>query len=212
MRIEAEPFDYDVPTWRAYDQAKLAALGTPEPATTELAGRGLPDTAGEHFVRIAERELEKGDLPECGKAAFLGQVWDGFHNTYWLGLTDGTVRMSYGRQGEPAHHVKQINTSIAALQAVLAVYEAHISAESNDLEERAREDLINQTVIHAVAADAEAFADEESWWSRTFLEIEFSSARILFGEKSLFQLVTQDAAGRWGLDHPGYEDDEQPES
>ncbi|WP_425394897.1 SUKH-4 family immunity protein [Actinospica robiniae] len=101
-----------------------------------------------------------------------------------------------------------MNTSVTALQAVLAVYEAYVSAESDDLEQQAREDLINQTVIHAVAADPSAFTDDENWWSQTFLEIEFSSARILLGEQSLFQLVTQDAAGRWGVDHPGYEDDE----
>lgn len=208
MRIEAEPFDYNLPTWRPYDFGRLASLGAPETAKAALSDRGLPDAAGEHFVRVPERELEESDLPDCGKAAFLGQVWDGFNNTYWLSLADGTVWMRYGQHDEPAHHMKQINTSVTALQAVLAVYETYLSAEADELEEQAREDLINQTVIHAVAADPSAFTDEENWWSQTFLELEFSSARILLGEQSLFQLVTQDAAGHWGLDHPGYEDDE----
>lgn len=208
MRIEAEPFDYALPTWRPYDPARLAALGAPEPATAALTGRGLPDAAAEHFVRVPERELEEADLPECGKAAFLGQAWDGFNNTYWLSLADGTAWMRYGQHDEPAHHVKQINTSVTALQSILAVYEAYVTAESDDLEGQAREDLINQTVIHAVAADPSVFTDDANWWSQTFLEIEFSSARILLGEQSLFQLVTRDTAGRWGLDHPGYEDDE----
>ncbi|HEV2638915.1 MAG TPA: hypothetical protein VGX23_27470 [Actinocrinis sp.] len=72
----------------------------------------------------------------------------------------------------------------------------------------AREDLINQAVIHAVAADPEVFQDDENWWSQTFLEVEFSSARILLGDRSLFQLVTRDESGHWVLDHPGFEDGE----
>lgn len=208
MRIEAEPFDYAVPAWRPYDPDRLAALGAPGAALTALTGRGLPDGVFDHFVRVPERELEQADLPECGKAAFLGQVWDGSNNTYWLSLGDGSVWMRYGTPDEPVDHMKRINTSVEALQSVLAVYEAYVRTESADLDVQQREGLINQTVIHAVAADPEVFADDENWWSQTFLEIEFSSAKILLGDRSLFQLVSRDASGRWGLDHPGYEDDD----
>jgi hypothetical protein len=210
-RIEAGPFDCRVstcPAWRPYDADRLSALDVPEQAATALSVRGLPDGAFEHFVRVPERELDVADLPECGKAAFLGQVWDGFNNTYWLDLGDGSVWMRYGGAEEPAHHTKRINTSVEALQSVLSVYEAYVRAESAHLDTTAREDLINQSVIHAVAADPEAFADDENWWPQTFLEIEFTSARILRGDRSLFQLVTRDDVGRWGLDHPGYEPDD----
>lgn len=207
MRIEAEPFDPSVPDWRPFDAARLSALGAPDLALAALVGRGLPDDAAEHFVRVPERELETADLPECGRAAFLGQVWDGYNNTYWLGLTDGAVWMRYGGRDEPVDHMNRINTSIVALQAVLAVFQAYADAESG-LEEQARENLIAQSVIHAVAADPEAFADEENWWPLTLQEIEFDSPRILLGERSLFELVSRDPRGRWGLDHPGYEDDD----
>jgi SUKH-4 immunity protein len=208
MRIEAEPFDYAVPAWRPYPAARIAELGAPEAVVAALTGRGLPDDAFDYFVRVPERELEEAELPECGKAAFLGQVWDGSNNTYWLALSDGAVWMRYGACDAPVHHVKRINTSVVALQSVLAVYEAYVSAESDDLEIEAREELINQTVIRAVAADPEVFEDDENWWSQTFLEVEFSSVKILLGDRSLFQLVSLDASGRWGLDHPGYEDED----
>ena len=212
MRIEAEPFDHAAPAWRAYDSgrlaalAALAALGAPEAATAALTGRGLPDDAFDHFVRVPERELAQADLPECGQAAFLGQVWDGSNNTYRLSLADGSVWMRYGGRDAPVDHMKRINTSVEALQAILAVYEAHARAESDEPGEQAREDLIDQAVVHAVAADPAVFADDENWWPQTLLEIEFSSPRILLGDRSLFQLVTRDSSGPWGLDHPGFED------
>lgn len=207
MRIEAEPLDRPAPTWRPYDADRLAALGTPESALDALTRRGLPEDVYEHFVRVPERELAEVDLPECGKAAFLGRVWDGFNNTYWLSLADGSVWMRFGGHDEPVHHMKRINTSVQALQAILTVYGAFQDAESGELDDQAREDLINQAVIHAVAADPDVFEDAENWWSVTFQEVEFNSARILLGDKSLFELVGRDASGRWGLDHPGYEDD-----
>lgn len=121
-------------------------------------------------------------------AAFLGQVWDGFDDTYWLSLADGSVWMRYGGHDAPVDHMKRINTSVEALQAILAVYEAYARAESDEPGEQAREDLIGQAVVHAVAADPGVFADDENWWPQTFLEIEFSSPRILLGDRSLFQL------------------------
>jgi hypothetical protein len=209
MRIEAEPFDYSVPVWRPYDAARLREVGAPEAAAASLTGRGLPDNTLDIFVRVPERELAEADLPECGKAAFLAQAMDGFHNTYWLSLSDGSVWMRYGAADGPIDHMKRINTSVEALQSILAVLEAYGRAESGGLGIDAREDLINQTIIHAVAADPEVFEDDENWWSQTFLEIEFTSAKILLGdgERSLFQLVSRDGSGRWGLDHPGYEED-----
>jgi len=151
MRIDAEPFDYDVPSWRPYDADRLAALAAAASATATataatatataratatataaLTGRGLPDDACEHFVRVPDRELEEATLPECGRAAFLGRVWDGFHNTYWLSLADGSVWMRYGLNDGPVHHMKQINTSVESFRAILAVYEAYMRAESDD--------------------------------------------------------------------------------
>lgn len=208
MRLEADPFDYGQPAWSPYDAERLAALGASEAAAAALAGRGLPDGVFERFVRFPERELEEADLPECGKVAFLGHVWDGENISYWLSLTDGSVWMRYGSPDEPADHMKRISTSVEMLQSILAVYETYVRDESDDLDVAEREDLINQTIIHAVAADPVVFEDDENWWPQTFLEIEFTSAKILLGDQSLFQLVTRDAAGRWGLDHPGYEDDD----
>ena len=208
LRIEADPFDYGRPAWSPYDAERLVALGAPEAAAAALTGRGLPGGVFEHFLRVPERELEEADLPECGKAAFLGQVWDGEYNSYWLSLADGSVWMRYGSPDKPVHHMKRINTSAETLQSVLAVYEAYMRDEREDLSGPEREDLINRTVIHAVAADPAVFEDDENWWPQTFLEIEFTSAKILLGDRSLFELVTRDAAGHWGLDHPGYEDDD----
>jgi hypothetical protein len=214
MRIQAEPFDYSVPTWGPYDAGRLLALGAPAAAVAALTGRGLPDDAYEHFVRVPERELERAVLPECGSAVFLGHVWDGFNNTYWLSLTDGSVWMRYGQYRETLHHMKRINTSVEALQSILAVYLAFAAVESDRIigtEEH--EALIAQSVIRAVAADPEVFEEAENWWSLTFQEVEFSSARNLLGDRSLFELVDRDEDGRWGLEHPGYEaEDEQDEA
>jgi hypothetical protein len=207
MRIEAEPFDYSVPTWRPYDADRLRALGAPEAAVASLTGRGLPDDIG-RFVRAPERELAEADLPECGKAAFLGQVWDGFNNTYWLSLRDGSVWMRYGGEDdEPIDQMKRVNTSVEALQSILAVLEAYTRATPRGISVDAREDVINQTVIHAVAADPEVFEDGENWWSVTLQEIQGTSAQVLLGDRSLFRLVNRDESGRWGLDHPGFEYD-----
>jgi SUKH-4 immunity protein len=210
MRIQAEPFDYSVPTWRPYDAGRLAELGAPTAAVAALAGRGLPEDAYEHFVRVPERELERGVLPGCGDAAFLGHAWDGFNNTYWLSLTDGSVWMRYGQHDEPLHHVKRINSSVEALQSVLVAYLAFALPWSGRmLGTEEHEKLISQSVIHAVAADPTVFEDEENWWSLTFQEVEFSSARILLGDRSLFELVNRDEGGHWALDHPGYEDGDE---
>jgi hypothetical protein len=208
MRIEAEPFDYRVPAWRPYDADRLRGLGAPAAAVAALAGRGLPDDLHEQFVRVPERELELADLPECGTAAFLGQVWDGFNNTIWLGLGDGSIWMRYGGQDEPVDQMKRINTSVETLQSMLTVLDAYWRVESRHLDIDAREDLINQTVIHAVAADPEVFEDGENWWSMVFQEIEFSSAQIRLGDAlALCDLVSRDESGSWGLDHPGFEED-----
>ncbi len=206
MRIQAEPFDYSVPTWSPYDAGRLAGLGAPAAAVAALTGRGLPENADEHFVRVPERELEQAVLPECGDAAFLGHAWDGFNNTYWLCLTDSSVWMRYGQYQEPLDHMKRINSSVEALQSILAVYLAfEFNGSDRIVGTGEHEALINQSVIHAVAADPTMFEDDENWWSQTFQEIEFSSAKILIGERARFELVNRDEGGRWGLDHPGYE-------
>ena len=206
MRIQAEPFDYGVPTWSPYDAVRLAELGAPAAAAAALTGRGLPENAYEHFVRVPERELEQDVLPECGDAAFLGHAWDGFNNTYWLSLTDGSVWMRYGQYQEPPDHMMRINSSVGALQSILAVYLAFgFNGSDRIVGAEEHEALVNQSVIHAVAADPTVFEDDENWWSQTFQEIEFSSAKILLGERALFELVNRDEGGSWGLDHPGYE-------
>jgi hypothetical protein len=82
--------------WRPYDAGELVCVAVPEPAKAALTARGLPDNAYGHFVRVPERELEVAQLPECGRAAFLAHVEDGYNNTYWLSLTDGSVWMRYG--------------------------------------------------------------------------------------------------------------------
>jgi len=203
VRINAQPFGSPDLLWRPYDADRLAGIGAPVGAVAALTGRGLPDC--DQFGRVPERELEVAELPGCGRAAFLGQVWDGFNNSYWLGLADGRVWMRYGTWDEPDPGTKPINASVEALQSVLAVYAQFENEESDDQDDEEHEGLIIQTVIHPVAADPEAFEDGENWWPIVFQEVGFYSRRIMLGERDLFELVDRDTLGQWGVDHPGYE-------
>ncbi len=197
------------PLWRSYDVDELARVKVPEAAANALAARGLPDNAYEYFVRVPERELKVTELPMCGRAAFLGQHEDGWNNTYWLSLTDGSVWMRYGGRDEPVDHVKRINSSVPALQNMLDVYcafEADELEAEDDLQAHA--DLVCRTVLHAVSTEPELFADSENWWPRTFEEIGYSAPGILRGDKVLYEYVQRDRSGRWELNHPGYEEDD----
>jgi hypothetical protein len=122
-------------------------------------------------VCVPERELELTELPECGAAAFLAQNEDGYNNTYWLSLADGSVWMRYGVVGKPIHHVKLINVSVPKLRGMLEVWCALKAAEPSVEDERpAYERLVEETVLRAVSTEPEAFADSENWWPRTFEE------------------------------------------
>ena len=73
--------------------------------------------------------------------------------------------------------------------------------------EAAYDALVCRTIIRAVSAEPEAFADETNWWAVTFEEVEYSLQGILRGEEPLHELVRRNESGAWVLDHPGYEDE-----
>jgi hypothetical protein len=194
-----------------YNAERLAQIGAPADAAHALAEHGLPEDAYGWFERVPARELEVTELPECGRAAFLGQAIDGFHNTYWLSLSDGAIWMRYGQADEPVHHMKRINTSVHALHAMLEVFGSYAVADKSHDDEPALEQLVLSTIVRAVSVDPEVFQDDEGWWPLTFQEVEFELPRILLGNSSLTELVRQDESGQWVLDHPGYEDEDEDE-
>lgn len=195
-------------SWLAYDAERLARIGAPDSSVSALTGRGLPGSAHDLFVRVPARELQVADLPECGRAAFLAQAGDGYWNTYWLSLRDGSIVMRYGKQDEPVDHVKRINTSVTALQAVLEAWCDYKDSGLTPADGEAYEHLVINTITRAVSADPEAFHDEQAWWPTTFEEVEYTLPGILSGDRALYQLVRQDETGSWVLDHPGYEDED----
>lgn len=200
---------HEPPVWRPYDADTLARIAAPEAAVTALTGRGLPENAYQHFKRVPSRELEVADLPGCGPAAFLAQVEDGFNNTYWLSLSDGSVWMRYGQQDGPVEGARRINTSVPALQAVLdawCAFDGPRGSVAND--PPAYEQLLDTFVLDAVRADPGIYTDPEGWWPRTLEEAGFTGPRFLNGDKPLYEYVYRDETGNWVLDHPGYEDED----
>ena len=198
------------PLWRSYDVDALARIKVPEGAANALAGRGLPDDAYEYFVRVPERELKVTELPECGRAAFLGQHEDGWYNTYWLSLADGSVWMRYGGRDEPVDHVQRVNGSVPALQKMLDAFCAfEVDEFALEQDFQAYEDLVGRIVLRAVSAEPELFTDSENWWPRTFEEIGYTTPRMLRGDKVLYEYVQRNRSGHWELNHPGYEDDDE---
>jgi hypothetical protein len=195
-------------SWLTYDAEWLARIGAPDDAIAALARRGLPGDAYGWFVRVPTRELEVAELPECGRAAFLAEAIDGFWNSYWLSLADGSIWMRYGKRDEPVHHVKRINTSVHTLQEILGVWidykGSNVSPESD---EAAYENLVYKTLIRVVSLDPEVFMDEETWWARTFEEVGYTIPRVSLGDRPLYQYVRQDESGQWVLDHPGFEEE-----
>ncbi|MBR7828156.1 SUKH-4 family immunity protein [Actinospica sp. MGRD01-02] len=208
-RIDVISIPHEPPVWRPYDADTLARIAAPAAAAAALTGRGLPLNAHQHFNRDPQRELEIVRLPECGPAAFLAQVHDGFNNSYWLSLTDGSVWMRYGRQDGPVELAKPANTSVPALQAVLDAWCAFDGPRGAvDIDPRAYEHLLDTFVLDAVRADPEVYADPEGWWPRTVEEAGYTGPRFLNGDKALYEYVHRDETGTWVLDHPGYEDDD----
>ncbi|SDT81225.1 SUKH-4 immunity protein [Actinoplanes derwentensis] len=138
-------------------------------AASALISPGLPVDERKLFVRNSTRELESRSLDGCGSAAFLGQYEDGV-NTYWVSLRDGTVWMLFGYDDVP-QRVARINTSVTALQALLALWDEFIGSGVHE-DDDAYEGLVEDVLRRARQADPEMFDDEESWWSRVFEEVE----------------------------------------
>lgn len=200
---------HDAPEWRPYDPGELGRVAAPEAAVAALTGRGLPDNAYQHFNRVPQRELEVAPLPGCGPAAFLGRVEDGFNNTYWLSLRDGSVWMRYGRQDGPVEFAKRINTSVTALQAVLDAWCAFDGPRHGLGDDpRAYERLLDTFVLDAVRADPEIYTDPDGWWPITLQQVGYSGPRFLNGDEPLYEYAHRDESGAWVLDHPGYEDED----
>lgn len=210
MTLDVTDEGSNAPAWRPFDRASLERLGVPVSALDVLAGRGLPENAFEVYVRDPARELDVADLPECGRAVFLGRYTDEW-NTYWLRVADGSVWMRWGMLDQPAESTQRINTSVDSFQAVLGAWCDLKSAGIDESDEGAYEDAVAATVVCAVSADPEIFADGESWWPVFFEELEYTLPRTVAGNLPLFQLVRRDESGRWILEHPGYDEDAQPD-
>ena len=78
--------------------------------------------------------------------------------------------------------------------------------DENDYE--AYGEAVSAAVLQAVSSGPDAFTDDEGWWPNFFVELEFTLPNMLAGDVHLYQLVRQDEAGEWVLDHPGFEDEE----
>ena len=160
-----------------------------------LADRGLPHNVFEIFVRAPERELEVAELPGCGRAAILAQYIDDWI-IYWLGLADGSIWMTKGDPGQPAENIEKINTTVTGLQKVLAAWcDLKSSGITENNDPRAYEDLVAVTNIRAVSADPAIFEDEQGWWPVMLEELDYTLPRL--------------QSGRWVLDHPGYDEDDE---
>ncbi|MBO0819842.1 MAG: SUKH-4 family immunity protein [Nocardiopsaceae bacterium] len=156
--------------WLPYKQRKLEDLGLSESCAEALLGRGLPKDTHQMFVRNAKRELEIRDLPGCGRSAFLGQFEDGDH-TYWLCLSDESIWLLDGYDGDDEQETRWVNSSVTGLQGILAAWDDFMSSglsEDDDQYDRA----VSEATERAHQADLKAFEDDNSWWSLTFDEIE----------------------------------------
>ncbi|MFJ3176685.1 SUKH-4 family immunity protein [Streptomyces roseus] len=115
------------------------------------------------------RKLNVRDLPP-GRAAFLGAFEDGV-NTYWLLVDSGEVWMVRGYADDEDQRYGLVNSSIAGLQNVLAVWEAFACSGKSDADDD-YEDYVEDMSERARQCDQRVFEDEDSWWSRVFEEVE----------------------------------------
>jgi hypothetical protein len=158
--------------WLPYDASSLERLGLGDETASELGERGLPTDCNRMFVRVSARELEVRDLPP-GRAAFLGAFEDGV-NTYWLLIDSGEVWMVRGYEGDGNQQYGLVNSSVAGLQHVLAVWEAFVCSGKSE-EDDDYEDYVEGVIERARHGDPSAFEDEDSWWSRVFEEVELGA-------------------------------------
>ncbi|MFE0643773.1 SUKH-4 family immunity protein [Streptomyces sp. NPDC058877] len=155
--------------WLPYDADALREAGADDGVVEALSRRGLPTDCCRMFVRDPARELSVRVLAE-GRAVFLGAFEDGV-DAYWLLLDGGGVRMVRGRTGDAVQERGAVNSSIEGLQGVLRVWEDFVRSGRSD-DSDGYEDFVDEVVERARESDPEAFADEESWWSRVFEEVE----------------------------------------
>lgn len=120
-------------------------------------------------MRHSARELEVRDLPR-GRAAFRGAFEDGV-NTYWLLIESGEVWMVRGYEGAADQQYALVNSSVAGLQQVLAVWEAFTCSGKSNADDD-YEDYVEGLIERARLSDPSVFEDEEAWWSRVFEEVE----------------------------------------
>ncbi|MFJ6577038.1 SUKH-4 family immunity protein [Streptomyces sp. NPDC091368] len=155
--------------WLPYDAGSLTRQGVGGEVLSGLVERGLPADCCRMFVRDSGRELEVRSLPQ-GRAAFLGAFEDGV-NTYWLMIDSGAVWMVRGYDGDEDQQYALVNSSVAGLQSVLEVWEAFCGSGRSD-EDADYEEYVEDVLEQARRSDPGAFADDESWWSRVFEEVE----------------------------------------
>ncbi|MFF2996992.1 SUKH-4 family immunity protein [Streptomyces sp. NPDC057950] len=155
--------------WTLYDEGCLAGRGVQRETARLLVEQGLPTDCNRMFVRDPVRELEVRELP-VGQAVFLGAFEDGV-NSYWLAIGSGDVWMGRGHDGDADQQYTQVNSSIEGLVQVLRIWEAFVYSGKSD-EDDDYEHFAQDVIDQARRADPDAFADDESWWSRVFEEVE----------------------------------------
>ncbi|MFF0548608.1 SUKH-4 family immunity protein [Streptomyces sp. NPDC004311] len=154
--------------WLPYDEHRLATVGVRGRAARVLVEQGLPADCHRMFVRDRDRELAARELP-AGQAVFLGAFDDGV-NTYWLLTGSGEVWMVRGYDAAQEQY-GLVSTSVDHLVEVLRISEGFVHSGRSD-EDDDYEDWAAGVIERARRADPTVFADEDSWWSRVFEEVE----------------------------------------
>jgi hypothetical protein len=75
------------------------------------------------------------------------------------------------REGDPDGQYGLVNTSVEQLVEVLRIWESFVYSGKSDMDDD-YEDWAHKVIDRAQRVDPMAFADEESWWSRVFEEVE----------------------------------------
>ncbi len=156
-------------TWLPYDEHRLAACGVSGGALRLLVDQGLPADCNRMFVRDPDRELSVRELA-AGRAVFLGSFEDGV-NSYWLLTDSGEVWVVRGYEGDADEQYGLVNTSVEHLVEVLRIWESFVYSGKSDMDDD-YDDWAHEVIDRARQVDPMAFADEESWWSRVFEEVE----------------------------------------
>ncbi|MEU4275710.1 SUKH-4 family immunity protein [Streptomyces tanashiensis] len=81
------------------------------------------------------------------------------------------ARRCPGWAGDGGQQYGLVNSSVAAPQKVLEVWEASSCSGRSDTDDD-YEDFVEDVIGQARQSDPSVFEDEEAWWSRVFEEVE----------------------------------------